>query len=234
MDRVEDRIAAIERVMSDPPTVHPSAPGLVWNTAPDCYKLLAERCPPGTRTLETGLGVSTVLFALWGTEHRCVVPWPGEVSKCVEYLSSRGIASDRVRFEVGFSNDVLPALQVDEIDLYLIDGAHSFPAPALDWFYGARWLKRGGTLVIDDLQLPAVAQLQGFLDRDPRWVNLESTQKWTAYRRESEGDLAEPHWKQPFFTKTEQAELNMPRRLRHAAGKLYRSVRSPARDPGRP
>jgi len=229
METAHDRLAAVDRVLNDLPSIHPKAPGEVWSTSTDCYRFVAEHCPPGARTLETGLGVSTVLFALWGAEHRCIVPEPRQVARCIEYCRTHEIALDRVRFEVGFSWELLPTLEIGDLDLYLIDGGHAFPDPVIDWFYGAKWLRSGGLLIIDDLQMPAVVQLSWFLDNDPRWTNLARTEKWAAYRREGQWRMGEPATRQPFFTSP--APVPTPaQRLRRVARKIYRSV-SPRKPP---
>jgi hypothetical protein len=199
-----ERLAAIDRVLADPPQVHVGAGtdfGDLWATDRDCYELLAGCCAPGTRTLETGLGASTVLFALWGTAHTCVVPDAAEVERCVDYCAARDIPTAGIRFEVGASEDVLPRLERAELDVVLIDGGHGFPTPIIDWFYAGGRLRSGGILVLDDIQLPHVAvPLVRFLDRDRRWTPLRRTLKWTAYRREGAGPLQEDWGSQPFVS----------------------------------
>ena len=225
MELLGQRLEALRQVSEDPPFVHAGAPEGVWRSEETCYRFLAERCPPGTRTLETGLGVSTVLFAAWGARHTCVVGWQAEIDLCKEYLDSRRIPRENVSFVFGASDDVLPQLRLEPIDLYLIDGGHGFPTPTIDWYYGARWLRRGGVVVVDDLQLPAVGDsLVSFLDRDPRWVSLARTWKWAAYRRESEG-LLRDEW-------TDQSFLRNSRRKRAAAQRVAGMLKrlSPKRD----
>src|SRR4051812_45515656 len=97
---LEERLASVDQVLRQPPQVHPAAPAGVWDTAPGCYRFLARHCRPGTRTLETGLGASTVLFAMWGADHTCVVPSYGEVDACMAHCESAGIDMSRVDFQV--------------------------------------------------------------------------------------------------------------------------------------
>ena len=193
-DQVSDRLALIERVRADPPLVHERegvVGGYVWSTRRDCYEYMAERCWRGARTLETGLGMSTVLFAMWGCHHTCVVPSDEEVARCVAYLDERAVER-QVTFHVGRSENVLPALAPDPLDLVFIDGAHGFPMAIIDFFYAARRLVAGGSLVLDDLQLPSVRLgLVDFLDRDPNWSLECCTAKWAAWRRVSEDTLSE-------------------------------------------
>jgi predicted O-methyltransferase YrrM len=228
VNRLDARLAVIDQVLADPPQVHvyddaPPAPGGVWGTSTACYRFLATRCEPGARTLETGLGISTVLFAAWGASHTCIVGSPSEVDRCRAYLEQHEIADGAVRFVVGASDLVLPALDVGEIDVYLIDGGHAYPLPTIDWYYGARWLRSGGVVVFDDVPLPAVGgQLLRFIRSDPRWREVESTTQWAAFERQTSGALREEWTAQPFF----EEPSSFAARARRALASLARR-RSP-------
>ena len=189
----------VEQVLGDPPQVHAGVPTGVFHAARACYEWLAEVCRPGCRTLETGLGVSTVLFARWGCVHTAVALWSTEVALLSDHLTSRGVDRTNLTVLDGGSDVVLPALAPDPLDLVLIDGCHAFPFPILDWFYAGRRLVRSGHVVVDDLQLPAPAMLDRFLAADPRWTDVARGRRWVAYRRESEGDLREEWRAQPFL-----------------------------------
>jgi hypothetical protein len=189
----------IETVLADPPQVHYGAPSGVWATDRSCYEFIATELPAeGAATLETGCGISTVLLAMWSAEHVCVVPSPAEADACRRYLEERG-HPDRVTFEVGWSDEVLPHLTGPALDLVLVDGGHGFPAPIVDWYYAASRLREGGVVILDDLQLPQVRLgLPEFLAADPRWESVEATSKWAAYRRLTAGSLRE-EWRSQTF-----------------------------------
>ena len=216
-----ERRALVEQVLADPPVVHPMEGGVpeprmgVWSTEASCYRFLADRCPPGTRTLETGSGLSTVLFAALGADHICCTAGQEEADRVLAHCASRGIDSSGLRFEVGSSHRTLPPLEAAgvERDLVLIDWSHAFPLPEVDWFYGAALLCRGGVLVVDDLTLPAVAVLARFLERDPRWQALAGSSKWQAWERRTSGTLSEDWTEQPFFRRRRDALLAPARRV---------------------
>lgn len=191
----------LARLLADPPRVHDMGGGELASlgTEAACYALIAGRCRAGDRTLETGLGLSTALFGALGTDHTCVTPSSAEVERLRRYCAARGVPLERVTFAVGSSTEVLPTLAPDPLDVVLIDGSHGFPVPVLDWYYAGGRLRRGGLLVVDDVDLPAVGLLVGFLDADPRWERVAGTAKWRAYERRSEGTLAEEWVDQPFF-----------------------------------
>jgi len=206
MDKIADRLAVIDQVLAHPPQVHCSeqsgaAPGGVWGADVDCYRFLAEWSRPGALTLETGLGISTVLFAAWRTRHTCVVPYQPEVDRCLEYCRDRGLSTETLCFEVAPSDLVLPTLAPTPLDVVFIDGGHGFPTAIIDWYYGAARLREDGILVIDDVNLASVYHgLIDFLDCDPRWQSLEGTSKWRAYQRKSAGPLAEEWTEQKWLT----------------------------------
>lgn len=173
----------------------------VWSTDASCYRFIAEHCVPGSRTLETGSGLSTVLLAALGADHICCTGGQEEADRVISYCDSRGISTDTIRFEIGSSHQTLPPLELAgvERDLVLIDGSHAFPLPVVDWFYGATLLPANGVLVVDDIDLPAVRILVRFLDQDPRWTSIAGSRKWRAWRRERDGTLSEDWTEQPFF-----------------------------------
>jgi hypothetical protein len=199
-----DGRAIVERLLADPPRVHEelfAPPELgVWLTERECYQFIADRCRPGAHTLETGLGVSTALLLALGAEHTCVVPSQSQVDVLRGYCDEHGIATGGLHVELGRSEDVLPNLRTQPLDLLFLDGSHGFPTPMIDWFYGGRLLRRGGVVVLDDRQMPAVAMVVDYLDADPRWRSLMRTPKWAAFERLNDGPLAEDWYDQPFLT----------------------------------
>jgi len=229
---LDQRLAVVERVLADPPSVHPmdfsTDPTLgVWSTEPDCYRFLAEHCPPGTRTLETGCGTSTVLFAAFGAAHICCTAGQEEADRVLADCQARGIPVDDVRFEVGHSHRTLPALEAAGTtrDLVLIDGSHGFPAPMVDWYYAGALLGKAGVLVVDDVNLPAVRLLRRFLDQDPRWESLAGTDKWRAWRRLTDGTLSEDWIAQVWYRTRRQRAKQLAQGAITRARKLYRRPR---------
>lgn len=219
------RLAVVDRLLADPPVVHAmdlsdDPPLGVWATDPACYRFLGDRTETGTRTVETGAGLSTLVFAALGAVHTAVTPLPEEVERLRGHAARHGIDLSGVRFAIGGSETVLPALDPDPLDLVLIDGNHGYPSPILDWFYAGSRLVDGGTLVVDDLQLPAPAMLAGLLDRDGRWARSASTDKWGAWTRRGSGPLVQDWFDQPWLR--HPALEGLAGLGRRAAGRLRR------------
>src|SRR3546814_946493 len=98
----------------------------------------------------------------------CCTAGQEEADRILAHCRDRGIDASGLTFEIGSSSATLPPLEASgtERDLVLINGSHAFPLPMVDWFYGASLLVAGGTLVVDDVNLPAVRVLKRFLDQD--------------------------------------------------------------------
>jgi SAM-dependent methyltransferase len=190
-------------LLADPPAIHEMGPAEsalgVWSTDRSCYEFIASNCERDAQTIETGLGISTVLFALRGANHVCISPAPREVDHLRAYCEKRSISLERVTFRLGFSQDVLPAMTATPVDLVLVDGCHGFPAPIVDWYYACRTLKQGGIVVLDDVVLPSVQLLDEILQHDPRWAAMDRGDNWAAYRRIGNVGASEDWHEQPWL-----------------------------------
>ena len=99
----------VEKLESDRPAFHWGGRRR-WDTAPETLRAIRDGVSEGMRTLETGCGASTVVFAASGAEHTVISPTRDEYDRVRNYLSDIGINSSRVRFEADFSDDLLPKL----------------------------------------------------------------------------------------------------------------------------
>jgi hypothetical protein len=180
----------------------------LWGTDRECYALIADTVRPGMHTLETGSGLSTVIFAASGADHTCVTPSADEAARILAYCERQDVSTDALRFELGASDEVLPRLAGGPpLDVVFVDGNHGYPTPMIDWFYAASRLVPGGLLILDDIPLPAVAHLCAFIERDPRFSVHRRTAKWIAYRTVAGGSLRQDWFEQPFYTSPTSASL---------------------------
>jgi Methyltransferase domain len=192
-----------EELYADPPQVHVDDSGRVhgdWALSTAALCEIERLVQPGDRTLETGVGVSTALLALLGTEHTVIAPLADEVRRFRAYCGDRGIGLERVSFEHGWSQHVLPALEIEALDLVLIDGSHAFPIPFLDWFYTAGLLREGGVLVVDDTQLWTGRVLHDFLLAEEGWQHEASPERATVFRKTMPFDAGVSWVRQPYVT----------------------------------
>jgi hypothetical protein len=178
-------------VLNDPPKPHDDGQGglMVMGLTEAALKFIHENVNDRCNTLETGCGLSTVVFALTGSRHTVIAPAPGEFEITKSYCRDHGVPTGQIDFIAEASQMVLPALELPPLDLVLIDGGHGFPTPYLDWFYTAGKLKKGGFLIVDDVWLWSCQILRDFLmEQQPHWEFIaEFAGRTTIFRKLKDG-----------------------------------------------
>ena len=171
---------------ANPPPLHSGAfcAGLHW----PALEWLEHTVRPGWATLETGAGLSTIVFAARGAEHEAVTPAADEAAAIRDELSRRGIPVGGVTFRIGPSHEVLAHWDPRALDLVLLDGAHGFPYPVLDWWYVAPHLKPGGLLLLDDAYMVGVRVVLDYLRSTPSWKVEEAVGYRTVVVRKLKDD----------------------------------------------
>src|SRR5438132_11407764 len=149
------------------PTLHGEAE--YWGLAWPALAWLEENVQPGTATLETGAGSSTIVFAARGADHEAVTSSAEEAERIRAECERRGISTENLRIRIGPSHEVLPEWEPRPLDLVLVDGAHGFPYPILDWWHLAPRLRVGGLMLLDDAYMPPVGALVDALRAQPGW-----------------------------------------------------------------
>jgi len=192
-----------EDFYADPPRVHADDSGRVhaeWALTAETLRFLQRTVRRGDRTVETGAGVSTVLFALLGSWHTAITPEAAEASRIQRYCQQREIPDERLMFEIGLSQDVLPKWPGESLDLVLIDGSHAFPVPFLDWYYTAGRIRLGGLLVVDDTRLWTGRVLSDFLLAEVAWDQVIALDNSAVFRKTREFDPVASWVRQPYVT----------------------------------
>lgn len=182
---------------------------------PEVLRHIDRRVSGTARTLETGCGVSTVLFAIKGCDHVCVTPDEYAIARIRAFCDEQGISAARITFKVGQSEAILPATDLGDLDLVLIDGSHSFPATFIDWYYTASHLRVGGTLVIDDTHLWTGEVLKSFLLEEDEWeIDRDFAPRSVAFTKAKELVSNKGWWSQRYVV-----EMTHGRRLRDRVGR---------------
>lgn len=180
-------------LFSNPPALHGEG-SQYWGLAWPALRWLEHNVEPGMATLETGAGSSTMMFAACGAEHEAVTPSADEAERIRAECERRGIPADKLRFRIGPSHEVLPAWEPRPLDLVLVDGAHGFPYPILDWWYLAPRLRVGGVMLLDDAYMPPVGALVDALRAQPAWEVAAPIGHRTVAVRKVSGELPSFDW----------------------------------------
>lgn len=156
-----------DSIRSAPPALHGGRE--FWGLAWSALTWLEENVTSSMATLETGAGASTIVFAAAGCDHEAITPDASEEARIRAACDARGIDSSRVAFRIGPSQEVLPTWQQRALDVVLIDGAHGFPYPVVDWWFIVPHVRVGGLVLLDDAYLPAVGSIVDFVRQSPAW-----------------------------------------------------------------
>ena len=161
---------------------------------------IAGNIQPGSKTLETGAGCSTLVFAFCGSDHIAVTPSLSEINLITKYGVSHEILMDKVKFVQESSDHFLPRCKEDEFDLILLDGKHAFPWPIVDWFYTAEKLKQGGLMIIDDAAMKSVSVLVDFMKVDNGWLQVANFSGKTIVFRKRRVSVHDVAWHMQPYT----------------------------------
>jgi hypothetical protein len=199
----EGRLVTIESLLANPPKLHSVRGELSarWKLQDEDLRYLAATIRPGMRTLETGAGLSTIVFALKGAEHTCVVPDQELVDRIRDFCTAVKISMSRLEFLVERSEDALPRLPRQVYEFVLLDGRHGFPAPFIDCYYAARLLKLGGYVMLDDLHIWTVDLLVQYLRSEKSWDPVRETWHSAVFAKRDDDALAVEWTQQPFVTR---------------------------------
>jgi hypothetical protein len=156
-----------DELRTAPPGLH--GDGEYWGLAWAALEWLERSVTPGWSTLETGSGSSTIVLASRGAVHEALTPDAGEEERIRRRCADLGVDSGSVTFRIGPSHELLAHWEPRPLDLVLVDGAHGFPYPILDWWHVAPHVKLGGTVLLDDAYLPAVAAIVDFARSSGAW-----------------------------------------------------------------
>jgi len=190
----------------------------------DVLRFIADSVSEGQRTLETGAGCSTLVFALCKAHHTAVTPSKSEIQLIREYAHINGIGLAEVKFVSEPSERYLPHCEESDLDLVLLDGKHAFPWPMVDWFFTADRLKRGGMMLLDDAQMRSVSVLAEFMRADPGWEFIRSFEGRTLAFRKVRDKVLDVAWHMQPWTASSWSTPPPPllKRIRGRIGRLLR------------
>lgn len=186
---------------------------------------LAGELAIGGRTLETGCGGLTPLFAAVSVAHTVVSPRPGDHERAAARCAVLGVPTDHVTFVAAPAHEWLPVAAAEgalaPLDALLLSSGEGYPVPALEWFYAGAALRQGSLLVIDRVDVRASAELAGFLRSDPhRWrhqATIDAAALLRACSDDPPGAIARAE--QPWNRVTPTLDQRLRRLVARAAGR---------------
>jgi hypothetical protein len=190
-----------------------------WGIKRPVVEFIANNVDQSDASLETGCGISTIVFAVKRSRHTTVTPSQGEIDAVSRYAAEHSLPLDTVNFVNDRSEHYLPKATLEPLDFVFIDGRHAFPWPALDYFYTSPIMKPGALLVVDDVAIPTVKMLTDFLDADENWEIVKRLPRTSAYRKV--GGNLDVEWDLQGYN----ADYQRRTFLRKATGKAMRVVR---------
>lgn len=210
-----------EKLRARPPLLHGGGSdyfGLAWPALGWLERTLGS----DMRTLETGCGASTAVFAARGGDHVVITPSRDEWERLSRYCASEGIGLERVRHICEPSHVALAgSWSPTPLDVVLVDGAHGFPFPILDWFYTAPHVRVGGRVLVDDAYLPSVNVLVQFLRQSPSWELERVLGQRTACFRKLDEEALSFDWLGSRFDRRPKFNYLAPSRRPLALGRYW-------------
>src|ERR1044071_1331136 len=91
-------------LLREPPLLH-GAGGYCFTLGRGALEWLERNVAAGSATLETGVGMSTLVFGAAGSDHDTVAPAPDEFERTRAEAEQRGIDLSRVTFHDGPSDE---------------------------------------------------------------------------------------------------------------------------------
>lgn len=182
----EQILTTLARIKQDRPPVHIKKDGSYRcvGLSNEVLDFLLKTIEPGANTLETGCGLSTLLFALADCNHIAIAPNSTHIEETKKVAAQNQISLDKVTFVEKRSEHFLPMWSTEsQLDTILIDGGHAFPLAILDWFYTQQHLRQMGYLILDDIGLQSVHVLFEFLKEQPEWEVLRIIHKTAFFRK---------------------------------------------------
>jgi hypothetical protein len=168
-------------------------------------KLIQERFPKGlSASAETGCGKSTLLLSRLSRHHTCFAIADDAVNKVKGH---RVFNPGAVEFVLGPSQLTLRQHRWrHQLDFALIDGAHGWPFPDLDYYFLYPQLTEGAILAIDDIHIPSITNMYHLLCEDEMWT-LVGLEVYTAFFVRTQAPVFDPVGDNWFRQKYNQARF---------------------------
>ncbi len=136
-----------------------------------------------TYSMETGSGVSTIVFSHISKDHKVFAVDYGNGS-ITNVKKSPLFNSETVEFIEGPTQITLPNFKFKKkLQVALIDGPHGYPFPDMEYYYIYPNLDVNALLIVDDIQIPTIHNMFQFIKADEMFDLLEVVGNTAFFRR---------------------------------------------------
>ncbi|MGD1074170.1 MAG: class I SAM-dependent methyltransferase [Bryobacteraceae bacterium] len=180
--------------MQDPDLVKRASGFHPWDAmSPMALSAILKR-GPFRSTVETGCGGSTIVLSHASDRHMAFAI-DGKDRTISELRKHSDLRTGKVTFVEGETKDTLPPYRFEsELDLVLLDGPHAYPLPQIEFAYLFPWIRVGGWLVVDDIQIPSVYEIFDFLRKESPVVLEEVVVRTAFFRRTGAAEHSPDGW----------------------------------------
>ncbi len=215
----------VEDYLNNIPMLHSWDGGKTWSSGgfePEhlryIYDFLREQLGDNSILLETGAGNSTIIFLLLKPSKLLSIAPDAELfGRIRDYCQKNEIADAALEAHVDGSQWVLPRLAADNraqepfLDFALIDGCHGWPTAFVDLEYANAMLRKGGLIMIDDVQLHAEKEIACLLAELPGFSVALDIGKSIIFRKLTDQRFLGEWVGQPYIARrTEEYARNWP------------------------
>jgi hypothetical protein len=217
-------------IIQTAPTLHAAGP----LASPKVLRALACHlgAQPVHHSMETGAGVSTLLFSHLSEDH-AVFAVDGGSGSIHNVKTSPLFNAATTSFVEGPTQRTLPAYRPGHrLQAALLDGPHGFPFPQLEYYYVYPLLQEKALLILDDIHIRSVHDLYNFLRADDMFELVEVIERTAFFRRTTApvfDPLGDRWWLQQYnrrlllrFTWSEKLQGSLPAPVRAAARTVRR------------
>jgi hypothetical protein len=141
---------------------------------------------------ETGTGASTAILSQISGHHTVFSRYHPRDEVPTAY--AQGIFDEsRLHFVLGPTQKTLPYhVFAEPLDFALIDGAHGYPYPEMDYYYFYQHLAPNALLIVDDIHIPTIRRLFEFLNEEKMFRLVDIKEEKTAFYRRTDYPTFDP------------------------------------------
>ena len=168
------------------------------------------------RIIETGAGNTTITFLFLNPQTLVSICPDADLKvRILEYCDNNNISTNALdlrlnRSEVEFPKIAQFALAPTgdnvKFDVALLDGGHGWPTVFVDFCYANIVLKKGGLLLIDDIQLYSVKELIRLLNEQPEYECISKIQKVWIWKKTVDTVFLPQEGNEPYLKRMTEIE----------------------------